>query len=96
MIRKKNIKNYNMLSKENCPHPTLGHIINYNLSSTDSTRMTAKQILDMLENDLMEIREQPSEEDKMTTFGQSSMRGSRVPGGEGENAAGFMDVTVET
>lgn len=83
MIRKKDVKNYEKLSEFYCSNPTLRDIINYNLSSPDEKRMSAEEIIELLEDQAMEMQlsNLTSEDCKETIFGKT-------------NGTNFMDETL--
>jgi hypothetical protein len=81
MIRKKNIDHYEKLNERYCPNELFRKIINFNLCSPDAKRMSAEDILKMMDKELSILSEAPTEEDKMTVFGAT----------QGTN---FMDETL--
>lgn len=85
MIRKKDVKNYEKLSEFYCGNETLRHVINYNLSHPDEERMSADDIIELLEVEAggMQLSSLTSEDGQNTIFGRT-------------NGTNFMDETLET
>lgn len=73
MIRKKDLNNYENLSEFYCPNETLRHIINFNLTNPDEQRMSAGDIIALMEGEvkLSHMSDLNSEVDKNTVFGKT-------------------------